>query len=434
MEYALQNYTFDALTIVDSDQLCIRPGYTACLEKFFETSPGAGMLSSMPARVTADNRNVYTAIQAFKEYELWRPFISSFPQGEQKFVHWTFWPSTVFSKDACHDLTKIFQENRQLQQIMQQTKIWATEEIILPTLVRLMGYEITGNPCSYDFVKYKQTYSLPEINQALDKRNAYWIHPIERKYEEPLRQHVRKRFDQYAAGAVTAGSGKKDRTENGLSQGQTENNLSQFRPEETSCPDLFQPLALINSLRKIEGWLDDREADLLLAITIKTCKSFSPAGNIVEIGSFQGKSTVLLGSTVKEFAPQARVYAIDPHDGIVGAIDQGINRVLPSFEILKRNIDGAGIAAFVEIIRDRSVNVKWQKPVALLLIDGLHDYPSVAKDFWHFSHWVETGGHICFHDYAEYYPGVKVFVDELLMTDRYREIARAGSLIIIKKI
>jgi len=42
-------------------------------------------------------------------------------------------------KDACHDLTKIFRENRQLQQIMQQTKIWATEEIILPTLVRPHG-------------------------------------------------------------------------------------------------------------------------------------------------------------------------------------------------------------------------------------------------------------------------------------------------------
>ncbi len=487
MEYALEKYTFDTLTIVDSDQLCIRPGYTACLEKFFETSPGTGMLSSMPARVTADNRNVYTAIQAFKEYELWRPFISNFPQGEQKFVHWTFWPSTVFTKDACHDLTKIFRENRQLQQIMQQTKIWATEEIILPTLVRLMGYEITGNPCSYDFVKYKQTYSLPEINQALDKRNAYWIHPIERKYEEPLRQHVRRRFDQYKAAravpadpgsALTAdagntgsgntssgntdsgntGSGNTGLANTGFSNSGTGNSSAgktgspntgtnstdsgktgsgkKGQVERIPPPDLFQPLALINSLKKIEGWLEDREADLLMAITIRICKKLSPSDrtNIVEIGSFQGKSTVLLGSTVKAFAPQARVYAIDPHDGIVGAIDQGIIRVPPSFEILKKNIDSAGITAFVEIIRDRSVNVKWQKPVALLLIDGLHDYPSVAKDFWHFSYWLETGGHICFHDYAEYYPGVKVFVDELLMTGRYREIARAGSLIIIQKL
>jgi len=418
MEFALQNYAFDTLTIVDSDQLCIRPGYTACLERFFDASPGIGMLSSMPARVTADNRTVYTAIQAFKEYELWRPFISSFPQGEQKFVHWTFWPSTVFSKDACRDLTKIFRENGQLQQIMQQTKIWATEEIILPTLVRLMGYEIAGNPCSYDFVKYKQKYSLPEINQALDRPNAYWVHPIERKYEEPLRQHVRKRFAQYAAG-------KKEGTENGWPQ---------HPPEETSCPDLFRPLSLINSIKKIEGWLDDREADLLIAITIKTCKSSFPVENIVEIGSYHGKSTVLLGSTVKEFAPQAKVYAIDPHDGILGAIDQGINRFPPSFEMLKRNIDAAGISALVEIIRDRSFNVKWQKPIALLLIDGLHDYPSVAKDFWHFSDWVAPGGYVCFHDYAEYYPGVKVFVDELLAADRYREIAGAGSLIIIQKL
>jgi predicted O-methyltransferase YrrM len=157
-------------------------------------------------------------------------------------------------------------------------------------------------------------------------------------------------------------------------------------------------------------------------------------GNIVEIGSYHGKSTVLLGTTVKEFAPQAKVYAIDPHDGILGAIDQGINRLPPSFEMLKKNIEAAGVQAFVEIIRDQSYNVKWQKQVSLLLIDGLHDYPSVAKDFWHFSDRVAPDGYICFHDYAEYYPGVKVFVDELLTNGRYREIARAGSLIIILKI
>jgi hypothetical protein len=73
-------------------------------------------------------------------------FLKTFLQGESNYVHWTFWPSTVFTSDAVRDLTKLFKENKLLQEIMEHSKIWATEEIILPTLVKLLGYEIVSNP------------------------------------------------------------------------------------------------------------------------------------------------------------------------------------------------------------------------------------------------------------------------------------------------
>lgn len=422
MEYALDNLRFDAMTIVDSDQLCVQPGYTASLERFFTAFPNVGLLSNRPQRVTAEEKAVHTAIQAFKEYELWRPFLRRFPGGEDKFVHWTFWPSTVFSAAACRDLTRIFRDDRQLQDIMRQTKIWATEEIILPTLVSLLGYEIAGTPFVYDFVKYRVTFTMRDIDQALAREDVYWVHPIQRKYEEPLRQHIRHRFSEYVSKTHPAVS----------EAGTTPFTPAAARPP---APDLFRPLALLDSLHGIEGWLDNQEADLLIGILLKACKAPAQgaARNIVEIGSYHGKATVLLGSVAREFCPEAVIAAIDPHDGLLGAVDRGLTRHPPSYEKLRQNIEKAGLTDIVRIIKDRSCNVHWESPIALLLIDGLHDYPNVSGDFWHFAPWVVSGGYICFHDYAEYYPGVTAFVDELIAGDGYCMAGLAGSLAVIRK-
>jgi hypothetical protein len=45
---------------------------------------------------------------AWAELELWRPFLRQFPEGEAKFPHWNFWPSTVFTEEAASWLTDRF--------------------------------------------------------------------------------------------------------------------------------------------------------------------------------------------------------------------------------------------------------------------------------------------------------------------------------------
>jgi hypothetical protein len=412
MQFALDNFSFDSLTIVDSDQLGIRSGYSVYMGHFFSTKSNVGMLSSIPERITPENKDdaVWPAVQAFKEYDLWKPFLQKFPQGESKFVHWTFWPSTVFTSDAIKDLTKLFKENNLLQQIMKQSKIWATEEVIFPTLVKLLGYEIFLNPCSYEFVRYRKSYTLQELNNALNKTDAYWIHPIERKYENQLRKYTRQKFDHYLV-----------------------NNNEEFFKNNSST-DMLTTFSLISKIKNIEGWLDDKEADLLIAITLKACKEMPSPHSILEIGSYHGKSTVLLGSVVKEYFPEAKVYAVDPHEGTIGAVDQGIQMLPPSLEMFNKNIGDAGLSEVIELIKNYSFNVKWEKPICLMFIDGLHDYPNVARDFWHFSNWVNPGGYIAFHDYSDYYPGVQAFVNELLGTGTYRKINKAESLIVVQKL
>ncbi|MBE9586619.1 glycosyltransferase family 2 protein [Mucilaginibacter sp. JRF] len=197
MEYAIANFDFEAFTIVDSDQLSVCSGYGDFICDYLSGNNNAGMLSNRPERITYYDTDVFTSIQAFREYDLWEPLFNTLTYGRAQFVHWTFWPSTVFTSAACADLVKLFKENEILKRIMQHTQIWATEEIILPTLVNLLGYDIVQNPCSHNYVQYRQTYTLDDAGQCFATENAYWIHPVERRYDDALRAHIRQRLDNY---------------------------------------------------------------------------------------------------------------------------------------------------------------------------------------------------------------------------------------------
>lgn len=411
MGFALEHFEFDTLTIVDSDQLCLRKGYSEFLTTFFASPAGraVGMLSSKPARVGPDNKTNLVALQAFKEYELWKPFIQDFPDGEQKFVHWTFWPSTVFTRDAIRDLVRLFRENLLLQEIMGRTKIWATEEVILPTLVRLLGYEIAANPCSYEFVNYKKTYTVQDLSAALKKEEAYWVHPIERSPDHPLRKYVRRQSMDYAGKEQPPG------------------------PKQPSLPSATLTASILDRIRKIEGWLSDAEAELLIAIAREACKDKGPSPNLAEVGSYHGRSTVVLGMAVRSVSPGAKIYAVDSHDGQLGAADQGLRSYPPSLEMFRRNIQLAGLGEMVETVTDKSYSTPWQIPVSLLFIDGLHDYFNVARDFRYFSDGVLPQGYVAFHDHADYFPGVKLFVKELLKSGSYQVVRQVESLIVLQK-
>ncbi|MXV49663.1 hypothetical protein GS399_01665 [Pedobacter sp. HMF7647] len=192
-------------------------------------------------------------------------------------------------------------------------------------------------------------------------------------------------------------------------------------------------LPLLKKIQAIDGWLSEKEADLLLSVTLKSCIDLPPPHNLVEVGSYKGKSTVLLGSTIKSYFPEAKVYAIDPHEGQIGAQGQSMHTVAPTLDTFLKNIQASGVAAQVELIKDVSYHVVWNKPISLLFIDGLHDHFNVARDFGHFSDWVSAGGYIAFHDYSPYYPGVVKFVDEVLATGRYRKVQHEDSMMVIQK-
>ncbi len=199
-------------------------------------------------------------------------------------------------------------------------------------------------------------------------------------------------------------------------------------------PGLLLALPILARMKTIDGWLWEEEADLLMGITARALQQLPAPHAMVEIGSYCGRSTVVIGSVIKALSQQARLYAIDPHGGIVGASDQGLSPTSPTLEKFRRNIAEADLTDVVELIQQFSYEVKWQGPISLLFIDGLHDKENVARDFHHFEPFVVDGGFIAFHDYADYYPGVMAFVDEMLATGRFRRVHCEKSMMVVQKL
>jgi hypothetical protein len=127
------------------------------------------------------------------------------------------------------------------------------------------------------------------------------------------------------------------------------------------------------------------------------------------------------------------VFAIDAHDGVVGALDTGLQALTPTRERFERTIADAGLTRVVVPLARRPSEVAWVRPISLLLIDGLHDYPNVARDFHHFEEHLVPGGYVAFHDYADYFPGVKAFVNELVAGGGYEHVMRTRSLALVRK-
>jgi glycosyltransferase involved in cell wall biosynthesis len=216
--------------------------------------------------------------------------------------------------------------------------------------------------------------------------------------------------------------------------------VASLQTDESSPRDLtsLEPgtrAAILDRMRKIEGWFDDDEAELLIRVTVELIRGLPTPHTIVEVGSYCGRSTVVLGGAVRALGGGARIYAVDPHEGEIGAIDGtvGLRSDGPTLERFLANVEAARLGDLVEPIVQRSTEVDWRRPVGLLFVDGLHDYVSVRGDVDHFGPWLVPGGYLAFHDHRDEFPGVRACVRELLATGAYSGYGQAGSLVVLRK-
>lgn len=402
MRFAVDKLEFDTLTIVDSDQLLLRRGYTRHIERFLSQHSGVGCLVSKPGPQPPTTR-IEPAQAAWQEIGLWRPFLRRFPTGESTFPQWTFWPSTVFTEHAVRDLLALWKDDS-LQQILGHTRILASEEVILPSLVALSGHEIVSNPCAYDLVQYRKRFSPDQLEAAMGRDDVFWVHPIPRKLDDPLRTLVRDRYRDYGAA------------------------ISPDKPRRFP-----RTLDLINRMQSVEGWLSGPEADLLAAAAVRALSELPAPHAVVEVGSYCGRATVVLGSVVQNVRPGSKVHTFDPHDGTQGERDRLVRGQPASHRRLLSNIDRLGLTDVVRPVVARSADVEWSDPISLLVIDRLHDYASVATDFAQFQAHLVIGGLVAFHDYADYFPGVRAWVNQLKTSGTYAPVDQVDSMMIMEK-
>lgn len=146
----------------------------------------------------------------------------------------------------------------------------------------------------------------------------------------------------------------------------------------------------------IEGWLLPIEGAWLF----HAARSLPKRANIVEIGSFKGRSTCCLALGCRGTA--RRVFAVDTFDG---GPDLPKAELLPDFS---HNLERIGVSGAVETVVGLSMQVssRWDRPVNLLFVDGSHSYEDAMADFRGFFPHVVSGGFIAFHDVVGDWPGV----------------------------
>ena len=167
----------------------------------------------------------------------------------------------------------------------------------------------------------------------------------------------------------------------------------------------------------IEGWLTRDQARVLFDAAASL-----PAGStVVEIGSHQGRSTVILGQAAR--AVGARVIAVDAF--VDGRLFGGAS----TRDRFEANIAAAGLTDVVELVVGYSTKLRtgWDRKFDLLYVDGKHDYWTYTDDLRWSRHLPERG-EILVHDCFSSIGVTLGTVRSVLFGSRYTYVDRSRSL------
>jgi predicted O-methyltransferase YrrM len=168
---------------------------------------------------------------------------------------------------------------------------------------------------------------------------------------------------------------------------------------------------------RIPGWLTRDQAAMLWRSASRL-----PAGaHVVEIGSHQGRSTVVLARAAQ--AVGARVTAVDPF------VDGRLFGGSATRSLFEANLGAAGVDGVVTLLPEYSTRARpaWSERVDLVYIDGKHDYWTFTDDL-RWSGFLAPGGEILVHDCFSSVGVTSGLVAKVLPSRRYTYVDRAGSL------
>jgi hypothetical protein len=184
--------------------------------------------------------------------------------------------------------------------------------------------------------------------------------------------------------------------------------------------------AVLASVVGVEGWMSPDQARRLYDAAART----GAGQRIVEIGSFRGRSTIVLASA----APAGvSVVAIDPHAGndrgpqeIEGFADEAAG----DHEVFNTNLVAAGVAERVTHLRmfSDAAHGEVAGSIEVLYIDGAHRYAPARTDIRDWGARVSDGGTMLIHDSFSSVGVTLAIMRELVPGKRWRYVGRARSL------
>ena len=168
----------------------------------------------------------------------------------------------------------------------------------------------------------------------------------------------------------------------------------------------------------------------------------------VEIGTYCGKSTLLLGAAALQTG--GVIFTIDHHHGSeehqpgweyhdASLVDEvtGLFDTLPTF---RRALDAAGLDDHVVTVVGKSPIVAraWATPLRFVFIDGGHSEAAANEDFDGWAPWVAVGGALVIHDV---FPNPEdggrppyLIYCRALESGQFREVSATGTLRVLERV
>ncbi len=164
------------------------------------------------------------------------------------------------------------------------------------------------------------------------------------------------------------------------------------------------PPAVLTAFRDARGFMPDDEGVALYAAAV----SVAPLGPLVEIGSYCGRSTILLAAAAA--TASTHVVTIDHHRGSEehqpgweyhdpSLVDPAVGRI-DTLPLFRRTVATSGLEPHVIAVVGRAEDLgrHWRTPAGLVFIDGSHTDDAAQRDYTVWSPHVAAGGLLAIHD------------------------------------
>ena len=200
-----------------------------------------------------------------------------------------------------------------------------------------------------------------------------------------------------------------------------------MKANRKKLPDKFDSFTenLLKEAETVEGYLSPNEMRFLALLA--ACPTAT--GEVLEIGSFKGKSTIILAKAAA-LAGDEKINAVDPMTA-PSETDPDLRGDETSFTDFQKNIEQHEVADKIEFHKTFSYELAktWNRPLRFLWIDGDHTYHGTKLDFDGFAPHLSDGAIVAIHDVLhEFDGGIRVFMEDILLSPNFGASGFCGSI------
>lgn len=182
----------------------------------------------------------------------------------------------------------------------------------------------------------------------------------------------------------------------------------------------------------IPGMIKPEAAEMLYAI----CVTQDLMGNVLEIGSWQGKSTSYLARAVYD-SGNGRMFAVDHFKGNIGkenyyAVGGSLENLQVQFENNMRSLNLLDVITVLPYKSSEAYPKISDHTFRFLFIDGDHTEDGVKNDIELFCSLVPAGGIVVFDDFDSTFPGVITAAENWIQQKNPQSVFFINNMLVCK--